>query len=54
MEAQKNEKNLRQDEKLARCFSQYRRAKSHKQAKGDFSEPTWEECNCVKGIDIFY
>lgn len=43
-----------QEQRLAVCYSQYKKAKKKKEAKGEIEEPTWEECSSDKVTILDY
>jgi hypothetical protein len=51
MHSMKNEKKP-QDQKIAICFSQWKRAKSKKKSKGSVEEPRWEEQSFDEGYTL--
>ena len=52
MHALKDE-NKPQDQKVAICFSQWKKAKSKKKSKGSVEEPKWEEQQFDGGIILY-
>ena len=51
MHAMKDEKRP-QDQKIAICFSQWKKAKSKKKSKGSAEEPRWEEQSFEGGYTL--